>query len=152
MRIIIDADACPVAVKEIVFKASARLTLSVIMVANQIMRIPKSKLIILDIVDAGPDEADHRIVEIVEPGDLVISADVPLADRVIKKGAVVLDPRGDLLNDENIGSRLATRNLMNDLRAAGLQTGGPGAFTNRDRQEFAGSLDRYLTRALKDRG
>jgi uncharacterized protein YaiI (UPF0178 family) len=150
MRIIIDADACPVGVKEILYKASARLSLTVIMVANQQMRIPQSDLVSLVVVDAGPDEADHRIVEIVQPHDLVISADIPLADRVIKRGAVVLDPRGDLLTGENIGSRLATRNLMNDLRAGGLQTGGPGAFSNKDKAEFANQLDRYLARALKE--
>jgi uncharacterized protein len=149
MKILVDADACPIAVKEILYKAAKRLHVELILVANQFMRTPKSEFIKSIIVAEGPDEADDHIVEIVAAGDLVITADIPLADRVIKKEAVVLDPRGILLTDENIGERLAVRNLMQDLRTSGIETGGPNSYGVREKQEFANQLDRFLTRALK---
>ena len=148
MKILVDADACPIAVKEILYKAAKRLHVELILVANQFMRTPKSEFIKSIIVAEGPDEADDHIVEIVAAGDLVITADIPLADRVIKKEAVVLDPRGILLTDENIGERLAVRNLMQDLRTSGIETGGPNSYGVREKQEFANQLDRFLTRAL----
>ncbi len=150
MKILVDADACPVGVKDTLYKVSQRLGLELILVANQYMRVPKSILIKSIVVADGPDVADNHIVEITEPGDLIISADIPLADRVIKKGGIVLDPRGILFTEENIGERLATRNLMDDLRSGGMETGGPGAYGNREKQEFTNQLDRFLTRALRN--
>ena len=149
MKILIDADACPVAVKEILYKTAKRLKLELLLVANKFMRTPSSEFIQSIIVAEGPDEADDRIVEITMPGDLIISADIPLADRVIKKQGVVLDPRGTLLTGENIGERLAVRNLMQDLRSTGIETGGPNSYGQRDKQTFANQLDRYLTRVLR---
>ena len=149
MRIIVDADACPKQVKEILYRTSERLQIAVLLVANQFMRAPQSPLIESIVVSAGADEADDHIVEIMTADDLVITADIPLADRVIKKGAVVLDPRGTFLTDENIGQRLAVRNLMDELRTEGVQTGGPNSYNNKDKQEFANQLDRHLTKALK---
>ena len=150
MRIIVDADACPWAVKEILYKTSKRLNLELILVANQYMRIPESELICSIVVAEGPDEADNHIVEIMEAGDLIISADIPLADRVVKKDGVVLDPRGTFLTNDNIGQRLAVRNLMDELRSGGMDTGGPSAYSNKEKQEFANQLDRFLTRILKN--
>jgi uncharacterized protein YaiI (UPF0178 family) len=149
MRIIVDADACPGPVKEILYKTSERRELDLILVANRYMRIKDSERISCVVVAAGPDVADDHIVEILEAGDLVISADIPLADRVIKKAGVVLDPRGTFLTKENIGHRLAMRNLMDDLRSGGMETGGPASYGKREKQEFANQLDRFLTRALK---
>ena len=149
MKILVDADACPIAVKEILYKAAKRLHVDLILVANQFMRTPKSEFIKSVTVAEGPDEADDHIVDIVHQDDLVITADIPLADRVIKKDAVVLDPRGTLLTNENIGERLAVRNLMQDLRTSGIETGGPNSYGIREKQEFAIQLDRFLTRALK---
>ena len=148
MKILVDADACPVAVKEILYTTSKRLNLKVILVANQFLRTPKSDLISAIIVPEGPDEADDRIVQLTEPGDLIISADIPLADRVIKKGGFVIDPRGILITDNNIGERLATRNLLDELRSTGLETGGPAAYSKKDKQNFANQLDRFLTQIL----
>ncbi len=150
MRILVDADACPGAVKEILYKTSKRLKLELIFVANQYMRLPKSELIRNIIVAEGPDEADNHIVEIMKSSDLIISADIPLADRVIKKNGVVLDPRGIFLTEENIGQRLGMRNLMDYLRSGGMETGGPDSYGNKDKQEFANQLDRFLTRVLKN--
>lgn len=150
MKIMIDADACPVAVKEILYRTTKRLELELILVANQFMRIPKSELISSIIVPEGPDEADNRIVEMTEAGDLIITADIPLADRVIKKHGVVIDPRGVLMTDANIGERLATRNLLDELRTGGLETGGPAAYSNKDKQAFSNQLDRFLTQVFKN--
>ncbi len=149
MRILVDADACPVVVKEILYKTSKRLNIEVILVANQRMRIPVSELVRIIVVSEGPDEADNHIVEIMEAGDLIISADIPLADRVVRKDGVVLDPRGEFLTEENIGERLAMRDLMEKLRSGGMETGGPNTYGKKDKQEFANQLDRYLTRVLK---
>ncbi len=149
MKILVDADACPAVVKEILYKTSRRLKLEIILVANQFMRTPSTEQIKSIIVAEGPDEADDRIVDLMQPGDLIITADIPLADRVIKKGGVVLDPRGDLLSEENIGERLAMRNLLDELRTTGLQTGGPGSYGAREKQAFANQLDRFLTRMMK---
>ena len=148
MKILVDADACPVAVKEILYKTAKRLNLEVILVANQVLRTPKSDRIHSIIVPAGPDEADDHIVELTESGDLIISADIPLADRVIKKGGIVLDSRGILMTENNIGERLATRNLLDELRTSGMETGGPAAYSKKDKQNFANQLDRFLTQAL----
>lgn len=144
-----DADACPRVAKEILYKASNRLNIDVILVANQFIRAPQSKFIKSVVVAAGADEADDHIVEIMEQGDLIITADIPLADRVVKKGGVVLDPRGIFLTADNIGQRLAVRNLMDDLRSSGVETGGPNSYGPKERQEFANQLNKFLTRALR---
>lgn len=146
MKILVDADACPGVVKEILYKTSKRLKLTLILVANQYMRFPQSDQIQLIVVNEGPDEADNHIVEIMKSGDLIISADIPLADRVIHKEGFVLDPRGVFLTKENIGQRLAMRNLMYDLRSGGMDTGGPSSYGNKDKQKFANELDRFLTK------
>ncbi|NOY58983.1 MAG: YaiI/YqxD family protein [Calditrichaeota bacterium] len=149
MRILVDADACPAVVKEILYKTSKRLEVELVLIANQFMRTPSSEYINSVIVAEGPDEADDRIVDMVQPDDLIVTADIPLADRVIKKGAVVLDPRGVLLTTENIGERLATRNLKAELRTLGMDVGGPASYGVREKQEFANQLDRFLTRVLR---
>ena len=151
MKILIDADACPVAVKEILYKTSKRIGIELILVANQFMRIPQSDLIKSVIVNSGPDEADNHIVELTNEGDLIITADIPLADRVIKKSAVVIDPRGQLLNDNNIGEKLATRDLMDNLRTIGMETGGPKAYNVKDKEKFANQLHKYLTKNFRDK-
>ncbi|MBX0327396.1 YaiI/YqxD family protein [Oscillochloris sp. ZM17-4] len=147
MKIWVDADACPRAVKELVFRASARLSLPVCLVANRRLALPDSPLITLTQVPQGSDVADGYIVQHVAPGDLVITADIPLAALVVARGAVALDPRGEIHTAETVGERLAVRDLMEELRWAGLETGGPAAYGAADRQRFAQSLDRLLPRA-----
>lgn len=149
MKILVDADACPVAAKEILYKAAVRCALSLILVANTPLRIPRIPGVHGVVVKAGADEADDHIVSEVQAGDLVISADIPLAARAVKKGAIVLDPRGILLTEENIGPRIALRDLMDSLREEGMNTGGPAAYSLRDRQAFAAGLDRILSKALR---
>jgi uncharacterized protein YaiI (UPF0178 family) len=148
MKIWIDADACPGAVKEILYRASDRRGIAITLVANQFMRIHRSPLVDLIVVESGPDIADDRIVELVTEGDLVITEDIPLAARIVEKKAYVITPHGQELTDSNIGERLSTRNFMQDLRGAGVETGGPAQFSQRDRQLFANQLDRLLTRIL----
>jgi len=146
MRILVDADACPVPAKEILYRVSERLKIALVLVANTPLRLPKSPLISMVVVAQGADEADDRIVELADPDDLVITADIPLAARVIRKSltAAVLDPRGAFLTDANIGPRLALRDLMDNLRSEGMNTGGPGAYSPRDKQTFANQLDKWL--------
>ena len=144
MQILVDADACPRAVKEILFRAVQRRAISTTLVANQYIRVPGSEHILSIAVLDGPDQADDRIVELVQAGDLVITADIPLADRVVGKGATALDPRGTLLTEANIKERLATRDLLDELRSAELVGGGPSAFGARDTQAFANELNRFL--------
>jgi uncharacterized protein YaiI (UPF0178 family) len=151
MRIIVDGDACPVPVKEMLYKASARLQVELLLVANRKLSVPSSPLIRCEVVEHGADVADDHIAEIVQPGELVITADIPLADRIIRKGGVVLDPRGDFLDSDNIGPRLALRDLMDGLRAEGVQTPGSGAYGIKEKAAFANNLDRFLTKALKRR-
>ncbi len=146
MQILIDADATPVVIKDILFRAVERNKIQLILVANQQMKFPKSEYISSIIVAAGPDEADDRIAEIVQAGDLVITADIPLADRVVTRGGYALNPRGEFYTEANIKERLAMRDLMDELRNIGINTGGQGAFSSRDRQEFANQLDRFLTK------
>ena len=146
MQIWVDADACPVEAKEVLYRVSKRLQIQITLVANQMMWIPKSSLIRLELVKAGADVADRRIVELLNTGDLVISADIPLAANAVARGATVLDPRGEELNAENVGSRLAARNLMDELRGSGMETGGPAAYSARNKQDFANQLDRLLTK------
>jgi len=144
-KIWIDADACPKAIKETVFKASARLNLQVVLVANSYQTIPHSDLVRLIIVDRGDDVADQYIVDHVEKNDLVITADIPLAARIVEKEAVAINPRGEIYTEENIGEILSMRNFMKELRDGGSITGGPSAFSARDVQEFANSLNKLLS-------
>ncbi len=144
MKILVDADACPRAVKEILFRAVQRVKIKTTLIANQYVRVPLSEHIDSIAVSAGPDEADDRIVELVEADDLVITADIPLADRVVAKGATALDPRGTLLTTANIKERLATRDLLDELRNAALVGGGPSTFGARDTQTFANQLNQFL--------
>ncbi|MDA0285214.1 MAG: YaiI/YqxD family protein [Planctomycetota bacterium] len=149
MRIWVDADACPGEIKELLFRAADRTKNRVTLVANQPMRTPFSEFIDSIRVGAGPDVADQRIVELVEPGDLVITADIPLAAHVVDKGGEALDPRGELYTSTNIGGRLAARNLLDELRGSGEITGGPSNFSPKDKQAFANQLDRWLTAAKR---
>ncbi len=146
MRIFIDADSCPVVIKEILYRAAERVHVHLVLVANQRLNIPESSYISCIEVPAGPDVADDRIVDMVESNDLVISADLPLADRVIGKGGFVLNPRGVFYTAENIKDRLATRDLMEILRNSGMDTGGPSCLSQKDRQSFANQLDRFLVK------
>lgn len=149
MKLWVDADACPVVIKEILFRAAERTGTPTILVANQPIRIPDSDYLSFIQVAQGFDVADNEIVKRLEKGDLVITADIPLAAEVIDKGGLALNPRGELYTAENVKSRLAVRDLMDTLRSGGVVTGGPAALHQRDRQKFAGHLDRIL--AAKDR-
>ena len=149
MKIWVDADACPKAIKEILFRAAMRTEIHVTLVANQRLEIPDSPFITMKKVGAGFDVADDAIVELVEAGDLVITADIPLADAVVQKGGQALDPRGHLYTKENIKQRLSTRNLMEQLRDSGVVTGGPNALSARDKQKFANQFDRIITQRKK---
>lgn len=151
MRIYVDADAFPRAVAEVLFRAIERRRLPLILVTNKYVKAPQSELISTVTVAAGPDEADDRIVELVEPGELVITADIPLADRVVTKGAHAINPRGELYSQANIKQRLATRDLLSDLRDNGMITGGPAPFNQKNTQAFAEQLDRFLTKHCRQR-
>ena len=145
MHIWIDADACPKVIKEILFRAAERTQTSLILVSNHEIFIPYSSFISKVRVESGFDVADNKIVESMQPGDLVITADIPLADAVIKKGSLALDPRGRLYSEENIKQRLVMRHLMEQLRDSGTITGGPTSFSQQDRRAFANQLDRLIT-------
>ena len=145
MQIWVDADACPGEIKELLFRAANRTKTKVTLVANQALPTPRSQFIDRLVVPAGMNVADRRIVELVEPGDLVITADIPLAADVVAKGGQALNPRGELYTDANVGERLAVRNLLDEMRGGGRITGGPANFTAKDRQAFANQLDRWLT-------
>jgi uncharacterized protein YaiI (UPF0178 family) len=146
MQIYVDADACPAVVKDILFRAAPRVQICVTLVANQWLRTPPSKFIKAVQVPAGFDVADQRIVELAEPGDLVITADIPLASGALDKGALVLDPRGSWFSAENIEERLTMRAMMDQLRSTGVDTGGPPPYSPRDGKTFAAQLDRFLAR------
>ncbi|WP_205202880.1 YaiI/YqxD family protein [Azonexus hydrophilus] len=147
MKIWVDADACPVAVKEILYRAANRTRIELTLIANQMLRVPPSPWIKALQVPAGFDVADQKIAQEVVAGDVVVTADVPLAALVIAKGAVVIDPRGELLDKGNIQERLSMRNFMESLRNSGVETGGPASLSSADRQAFANQLDRLLSRA-----
>jgi uncharacterized protein YaiI (UPF0178 family) len=146
LKIWVDADACPGVIKEIVFRAAERTRTETTLVANQFVRTPRSPFIRSLQVSAGFDVADNEIVKRLEAGDLVITADIPLAAEVIEKGGHALNPRGERYTTENIRSRLNMRDFMDTLRASGIDTGGPPAFSQRDRHAFASELDKLLTR------
>ena len=144
MKIWVDADACPVVIKEILFRVAVRKEIPLALVANHVMRVPSSIHIRFIQVPAGFDVADNEIVKRVEKDDLVITGDIPLASEVIEKGAVALNPRGELYTIENIKARLNMRDFMETMRASGVDTGGPPPLNQKDRQNFANQLDRYL--------
>jgi len=146
MKIWVDADACPVVVKEIIFRAATRTGLSVTLVANQTIKIPHANNISFLKVNAGFDVADDEIVRRLCPGDLVITADIPLASEILGKGGMALSPRGELFTEDNIKRRLSMRDLMDTLRSGGLVTGGPPPLGQTDRKKFAGQFDKLLTR------
>ncbi|UGB37342.1 YaiI/YqxD family protein [Frateuria soli] len=143
-QIWVDADACPGPVKEILFRAAERVQVMVTLVANQTLRTPSTRWVRAIRVAGGFDVADNEIVQRLAAGDLVVTQDIPLAAQAIDKGALALHPRGELYTRETIAQRLSMRNFMDELRGAGVDTGGPAAFHARDRQAFANQLDRWL--------
>lgn len=149
MNIWVDADACPGAVKEILFRAADRRQIMVTLVANRMLRTPRSPWIRAVQVPQGFDVADNRIAELAQPGDLVITADIPLAAQALQCGAQVIDPRGDAYTADNIEQRLSVRSFMEEVRASGIQTGGPPPFSAADAKAFADRLDRLLTRLTR---
>ena len=152
MKIWIDADAAPRDVKDIVARAALRLGLPALLVANQRMQTPANNPYVTAVrVEGGPDKADDYIAEEAVHGDLAVTADVPLAARLVEKGVRTIDPRGVEYDRENIGERLSVRDFMDGLRSSGVETGGPRAYGAKDKQAFAGALDRTLTRLLRGR-
>ena len=149
MQIFVDADAFPNGIRDILMKASLRLNIPLIFVANKPLRLENQANLSLIIVEEGPDIADDRIAGLVQPGDLVITTDIPLADRVVAKKAYAMNPRGTLYTEHNIKDRLGMRDLLSGLRDNGMITGGPAVFSKKDRQAFANQLDRFLVRQLK---
>lgn len=149
MTIWVDADACPIAIKEILFRTAKRRKIETVLVANGGMRVPTSPFIRLLTVPHGADEADHRIVEMMKRDDLVVTGDIPLASRAVQKGGIAIGTRGQLYDDASVHGRLATRNLMEQLRSAGVETGGPKPLDRKDVQAFANQLDKILTRRMR---
>lgn len=150
MQIWADADALPGPIRDILFRAALRTSRKLVLVANKRLRIPHSRFIRFERVAPGTDVADNFIVQAMEAGDLVVTADIPLASEVVKKGGLALDPRGELYDEASIGERLAMRNLMHELRSEGVVTGGPRPLDNRARQDFANALDRLLVQIARD--
>jgi uncharacterized protein YaiI (UPF0178 family) len=148
-RIWVDADACPVVIRDILFRAAERAQVEVVLVANQWLRTPGSRFVRSMQVVGGFDEADDAIVERTQAGDLVVTQDIPLAARVLAKGATAVNPRGEAFTPDNIAQRLSMRNFMEELRGAGVQTGGPSTFHARDRQAFANQLDQWLAQRAR---
>lgn len=146
MTIWVDADACPKVIKETLFRGAKRTRIALVLIANQYIPVPPSPFITSVQVSAGFDVADDEIVKRCDAGDLVITADIPLAAEVIAKGAEVVSPRGEVFDKSNIGARLNMRDFMDTMRSSGEQTGGPPPLSQRDRQQFANALDRYLAR------
>ena len=146
MTIWIDADACPKMVKDFVYKVARRLRVPVILVANSNMHVPRSDLLSLVVVGAGPDEADRYILEKCAMGDLVVTADIPLASFLVDKGVVAINPRGTVYTPDNVKDALATRNLLHDLREEGTMSGGPAPLGPKDMEKFANAIDRELTK------
>lgn len=146
MQIWVDADACPGVIKEILYRAAQRTRTVTTLVANQMLRVPPSPYIRSRQVPSGFDVADQRIVHQLQPGDLVVTADIPLAAQVIELRAHALNPRGEFYTTENISERLTMRNFMEELRGSGVDISGPAAFSQGDRQAFAAQLDRFLAR------
>lgn len=150
MKLWIDADAAPREVKEICYRASDRLKLETILVANQRLQVPAGYSHLSAVrVDGGPDVADLHIAEHAQAGDVAVTADIPLAALLVPKGVIVIDPRGDEYTVESIGERLSVRNFMDGLRSTGVETGGHAAYGHKEKQKFANALDRALTRARR---
>lgn len=146
MKIWVDADACPVVIKDILYRAAERVAIDIILVANQSLQIPKSRFIKFIQVSQGFDVADNEIVKRLSVGDLVITSDIPLAADVIQKGGTALSPRGELYTTDNIRARLNMRDFMEQLRSSGVDTGGPPALNQSDRKAFANHLDRIISK------
>jgi uncharacterized protein YaiI (UPF0178 family) len=146
MQIWVDADACPVVIKEILFRAAERMKVDLVLVANAALRTPPSRYIRSMQVAQGFDVADKEIARRANPGDLVITADIPLAAELVEHGVHALNPRGELYTRDNVRERLRVRDFLDELRGSGIHTGGPSALGQADRQAFANSLDRFLTR------
>ncbi|HKG93021.1 MAG TPA: YaiI/YqxD family protein [Gemmatimonadaceae bacterium] len=152
MKIWIDADAAPRDVKEIVFRAAQRLGLETVLVANHRVPVPPAQTLITAVwVNGGPDVADRHIAAAAEPGDVAVTADIPLAAILVAKQVLVIDPRGEEYTPENVGERLTVRDFMEGLRGAGVETGGPKGYGAREKQAFAATLDRLLSRAIRRR-
>jgi uncharacterized protein YaiI (UPF0178 family) len=151
MQIWVDADACPKVIKEILYRASERTRTQLTLVANQPLQTPPSKYVQSIRVGAGFDVADNEIVRLLQPGDLIVTADIPLAAEVVEKGGYALNPRGELYTKDNIRERLVVRDLLDQLRGSGIETGGPAVFSKGDRQAFANQLDRLLTQGGRHR-
>ena len=143
-QIWVDADACPKVIKEILFRAAKRLKITMTLVANRPLRTPSSPYIHSILVPNGFDVADEKILDLVQATDLIITADIPFAAAAVEKGAIILTPHGRLYTDENIGEQLSVRNFMDELRNSGVVTGGPSAFSPKDREAFANELVRLL--------
>ena len=150
MKIWVDADACPVVIKDILFRAAERTGIELTLVANQRIRIPRSKVVKFLLVKSGFDAADNEIVKRLHSGDLVITADIPLAAEAVEKEAYALNPRGEFYTADNIKSRLNVRDFMDALRESGVDTGGPPALSQSDRKTFADNLDKFLSRHVQD--
>lgn len=146
IQIWVDADACPGVIKDILYRVAERTQIQVTLVANQLMRVPGSKFIRALQVPSGADVADAEIVERLAAGDLVVTGDIPLAAQVLEKGGFALNPRGDFYTKDTIAQQLTMRAFMEELRSGGVDTGGPAAFGQADRQRFANALDRHLAR------
>jgi hypothetical protein len=152
VKLWIDADAAPRDVKEIVFRAARRLELETLLVANQRLQVPPGNAFVAAVrVEGGPDAADRHIAEAALPGDVAVTADIPLAAALVEKGVSVIDPRGEEYTPENVGERLAVRDFMDGLRGSGVETGGSRPYGAKEKQAFAAALDRVLTRALRRR-
>ena len=150
MKIWVDGDAMPGEIKDIILRAAARLKVQAVVVANKNVQVGSGAFVSFVRVTQGADVADAYIVERSEPGDLCITADIPLAAAVVDKGLIALDPRGDVYSASTVGERLATRDLMASLREAGMQTGGPPPFDSKAKQRFAARFDSLLTRAVRE--
>lgn len=146
MKILVDADACPKVIKEILFRAATRRSIDILLVANQAVAVPPSPFIKTLQVMKGFDVADNEIVRRADPGDLIVTADIPLAAEVIAKSAWALNPRGEFYTPDNIRQRLNMRDFMDTLRASGIQTNGPPPLSQQDRQQFGNALDRFLAK------
>lgn len=149
LQLWVDADACPNVIKDILFRAAEKRQILCTLVANQFIQVPKGPWFKSMQVPSGFDVADDRIVELIQLGDLAITADIPLAAKVVEKGAFALNPRGTFYTAENIRQRLTMRNFMEELRSSGVPVGGPASFSQQDRMAFANALDRFLAQHLR---
>lgn len=149
MNIWIDADACPVVIRDIIVKAANRTKIPTTFLANHYLKLPPSPFVSFKQVSSGFDEADNEIVRLCQPGDLVISSDIPLANDVIEKGAFVITSRGEQFTKENIKAKLNMRDFMDTMRSSGMQSGGQAPLSQADRMAFSNELDKVLTRYLK---